>query len=84
MSYDGTNWSTITGVLGADLSLSNEGLLFAVDTTGNVWRIVSESANSWMQITGQSALQVSVSAYSQPWLVGSDTVVYSTSKLGFN
>lgn len=78
------NFTPVNGLLAKDLTLSNDGLLYAVGKGDNrIYRAVDEDAGTWQALQG-CANEVSSGPYSQPWIIACDSNVVTTSKLNFN
>jgi len=78
------NFKEITGVLAKDVTLSNNGLLFAVGLTDNrIYRCLNEDTGDWQILQG-CAKEISSGPYSQPWIVSCEGKILTTSKLLFN
>jgi len=80
-SYD---FTPVSGILAKDITLSNDGVLYAVGKGDNrVYRAVDEDAGTWQALQG-CANEISSGPYSQPWIVACDSNIVTTSKLDFN
>lgn len=78
------NFTPVNGLLAKDITLSNDGLLYAVGKSDNrIYRAVDEDAGTWQALQG-CANEVSAGPYSQPWIVACDSNIVTTSKLNFN
>ncbi len=81
---DTFNFTPINGLLAKDITLSNEGLLYAVGKGDNrIYRVIDEDAGSWQALQG-CATDISSGPFSQPWIVACDSNIVTTSKLDFN
>ena len=84
--YDSETFNLVglNGVLARDITICNEGLLYAVGKTDNrIYRALDEENGSWTALQG-CANEISCAPYAQPWIVGCDTNIGTTSKLQFN
>lgn len=81
--YDSINWHHIQGVLARDISVSNEGMVFAAGVDFTMWALENVDTMTWAGLSG-TGMEVSAGPYSQPWSIGSDKNIWSTSKMGFN
>lgn len=81
--YDGINYIYISGILARDVSVSNEGLLFAAGINTTIYRLVNEANGIWATLSG-AALEVTAGPYSQPWAVATNNIVYTAAKIGTN
>lgn len=78
------NFNPVDGVLARDITLSNDGLLYAVGKLDNrIYRAMDEDAGSWSIIQG-FANEITSGPYNQPWIVAGDSNILTTSKLEFN
>jgi hypothetical protein len=78
------NFKEITGVQARDITLSNNGLLYAVGLNDNrIYRVLNEDTGDWQILSG-CAKEISSGPYSQPWIVSCDGKILTTSKLLFN
>ena len=78
------NFVEVSGVKARDITLSNDGLLYAVGKTDNrIYRSVNEESGDWQILSG-CAKEISAGPYSQPWIVSCDSKILTTSKLEFN
>ena len=80
--YDGTDWVTISGIKFIDVTVSNEGLVFAIAMDGTIYKVNSD--NTLTCIDNEKAFAITAGPYSQPFIVNSQKKVLTTSKLGFN
>lgn len=80
-SYDGTNYTALSGVTAQDVTVSNEGMILVAAANSNIYEY--SSAKTWVQIAG-NATAITAGPYSQPWIINSSKYVLSSSKMGFN
>ena len=79
LSYESSNWTPIlTAGLARDLALSNDGEIFYVDFYHNIFRIINRNGYVF-QLCGV-AKTISSGPFSQPFIVGTDHKVYTSSK----
>jgi len=81
--YDGIDWITLGGVLGADLTLSNEGMLLVAGIDTFIYSLASETVGPWNILIG-AGLEISAGPYSQPSVISTDSHAYTSAKLSFN
>ena len=79
LSYEDSNWVPIlTGGLARDITLTNDGEVFYIDLYHNIFRIVNRNGNVY-QLCGMGKT-ISAGPFSQPFIVGVDHSVYTSSK----
>ena len=79
LSYEDSNWVPIlTGGLVRDITLTNDGEVFYIDLYHNIFRIVNRNGNVY-QLCGMGKT-ISAGPFSQPFIVGVDHSVYTSSK----
>ena len=79
LSYEDSNWVPIlTGGLARDITLTNDGEIFYIDLYHNIFRIVNRNGNVY-QLCGMGKT-ISAGPFSQPFIVGVDHSVYTSSK----
>lgn len=81
--YDGVKFHAITGVLARDLTVSNEGLLFAVGVDNTINKVICEDKGIWATLSG-SAYEISAGPYSQPFIVSNANNVYTSTRVFSN
>lgn len=80
--YDGTDWVTISDIQFIDVTVSNDGLVYAVALDGTIYIVNSD--NSLTCLDTEKAKAITAGPYSQPFIVNAKNNVLTTSKLGFN
>ena len=79
LSYEDSNWVPIlTGGLARDITLTNDGEVFYIDLYHNIFRIVNRNGNVY-QLCGMGKT-ISAGPFSQPFIVGVNHSVYTSSK----
>jgi hypothetical protein len=68
--YDGLDWHLIPALSGIDISVSNEGVVFATGTDYSIRRLICPKLGTWQILSG-SATNVSVGPYSLPFVIDS-------------
>ena len=68
--YDGLDWHLIPGFNATDISVSNEGVVFATGTDYSIRRLICPRLGTWQILSG-SATNVSVGPYSLPFVIHS-------------
>lgn len=82
--YDGVNWLRVNGILGRDVTVSNEGMVLLAGTDANIYSLQNAANNLWVQLSG-TAMNLSAGPFSQPWVTESTSnLVYTTAKTGYN
>jgi len=81
--YDGVNWHYVKGVLGRDITVSNENMTFVVGLNKSIYALKNTKDITWTEISG-AGLEISAGPLSQPWIVGSENKIYDLSKRGYN
>jgi hypothetical protein len=81
--YDGINWLRVDGVLAQDLTVSNDDLVLVAALNGKIYVAQNPYTNLWIQLSG-SGTQICASCFSQPWVVGNDNYIMTTTKFDFN
>jgi hypothetical protein len=81
--YDGVNWHYVKGVLGRDITISNDYMTLVVGLDKAIYALNKINEITWTEISGVG-LEISAGPMSQPWIVGSDNQIYDLSKRGYN
>jgi hypothetical protein len=71
-AYDTNNWRLIPGFLAQQISISNEGVLFAIGKNFSIGRLVCFKLGTWQILSG-SASDISVGAYSIPFIIDTNS-----------
>ncbi len=81
--YDGVNWKRINGVLGRDITVSNEGMTLVAGLDASIYALQNASTSTWVSLSGY-ALEISAGPFSQPWTLGRDNNISTAAKFDYN
>jgi hypothetical protein len=81
--YDGVNWQRVNGVLGRDITVSNDGMAIVAGLDAKIYALHNPSTSSWVEVSG-SALEISAGPFSQSWQVAVDHYVTTSAKFDYN
>ena len=82
LSYENENWTPIiTAGLARDIEVTNDGEIFYIDYYYNIFRVLNRKGSVY-QLCGL-AKTLSAGPFSQPFIIGNDHKVYTTSRFMF-
>lgn len=84
-AFNGNDWYYIGGLSALDVSVSNQGILYAVGKDRNLYRLTDESSYTFTRIPSISDVtNVTVGPLGLPYVTTSNGFVLSSSKTNFN
>jgi hypothetical protein len=81
--YDGVNWLRVNGVLGRDITVSNDSMVMVAGLDAAIYSLQNANTSQWISLSG-SALEISAGPFSQPWVCAVDNYAYTTAKFEYN
>lgn len=81
--YDGVNWLRVNGVLGRDITVSNDGMVMISGLDAKIYVLKNAQTSAWIEISGE-ALELSAGPFSQSWQVGVNHYVTTSAKFDYN
>ena len=83
LKYHKSKWHPIiTEGNAREIKISNEGEIFYIDSFNNIFRVLGDSSSVY-QLCGVGK-SISIGPFSQPFVVGIDNYIYTSSKFSFN
>jgi hypothetical protein len=84
-SFNGADWLKISNLEARDISVSNEGILYAVGVDKHLYKLTDERHDSFEKISSVCEVEsVSVGPFGLPFVIRSDGHLLSSSKTNFN
>lgn len=77
--YDGVNYNYIPNIKAMDLTVCNEGLVYAVSKDNKVYKLNNEMTGDWKSLSG-SVNAITCGPFSQPAAVATNGYVYTTTR----
>jgi len=77
LKYDGADWKVVEGFTAKDISVSNEGIVFALGNDNSIQKLLPDG--NWTTICGQASA-ISSGPYSHLWIVDLENRVKTSSK----